>query len=498
VTDWLSDAAQAHPARLALRRANGASISYRSLNRRVFRLAARLEQAGVARGQRVAWLGRDAARGVTLMFALARLGAVFVPLNTRLTAGELLAQAALADVRLLMCERSVETQAAPLTRRFDVRSFDAPRSASIGRLPEVRLAEAAQGRNSDWALPAVQAVVFTSGTTGTPKGAQLTFGNQHAGAAASAARLGTGADDVWLLSLPLYHVGGMTIPFRALLAGASVVEYDPRGGFDPARLIRLLEAQQVTMISLVPTMLARLLDAGFQGTAALRAILLGGAAAPLNLLERAFACGLPVAPTYGLTEACSQVATLPPAAAPFKLGSVGQPLPGTTVHIQREDGSMAATDEPGEIVVHGPTVFAGYLNAPDDRALRNGALFTGDLGYLDADGDLFVVQRRTDLIVTGGENVYPAEVEAVLRGHAAVADVCVVGLPDAEWGQQVAAVIVPNSGSPTNETELQNWCRARIASYKIPRRFRMVDALPMTASGKVIRREVVSMFDKAH
>jgi O-succinylbenzoic acid--CoA ligase len=493
--DWLSEAARAYPGRLAIRRANGASISYRALNGRVARLAARLDRAGVARGQRVAWLGRDAAHGVTLMFALARLGAVFVPLNTRLTASELATQAALADTRLLLCERGAEAQAAPLAHQFDVRSFDAPRHSGVQRLPDVQLAEAGRWLEADWALPAVQSIVFTSGTTGTPKGAQLTFGNHHASAAASAQRLGTGADDVWLLSLPLYHVGGMTIPFRALLAGAAVVEFGPSARFDPASLVRVLEAQRVTMISLVPTMLARLLDEGFEGTAHLRAILLGGAAAPLNLLERAFACGLPVAPTYGLTEACSQVATMPPAAAPFKLGSVGQPLPGTTVLIQREDGSTAEPNESGEIVVQGPTVFAGYLKRPDDRALRGGQLYTGELGYVDADGDLFVLQRRTDLIVSGGENIYPAEVEAVLRGHAAVADVCVVGVPHALWGQQVAAAVVPNPAAPLDEAELQAWCRARLAGYKIPRRFRVVDALPMTASGKVIRRAVSDLFE---
>jgi O-succinylbenzoic acid--CoA ligase len=186
---------------------------------------------------------------------------------------------------------------------------------------------------------------------------------------------------------------------------------------------------------------------------------------------------------------------MPPAAAPFKLGSVGQPLPGTTVLIQREDGSTAEPNEPGEIVVQGPTVFAGYLNRPDDRALRGGRLYTGDLGYVDADGDLFVLQRRTDLIVSGGENIYPAEVEAVLRGHAAVADVCVVGVPHALWGQQVAAAVVPNPAAPLDEAELQAWCRARLAGYKIPRRFRVVDALPMTASGKVIRRAVSDLFE---
>jgi O-succinylbenzoic acid--CoA ligase len=147
----------------------------------------------------------------------------------------------------------------------------------------------------------------------------------------------------------------------------------------------------------------------------------------------------------------------------------------------------------GDLVVRGPTVFAGYLNAPHDRTLRDGALFTGDLGYLDADGDLFVVQRRTDLIVSGGENVYPAEVEAVLRAHPAVSDACVVGLPHPEWGQQVAAAVVPRPGQSLDSSVLAAWCRERLAGYKRPRLVRIVNNLPLTASGKVIRREVVDL-----
>ncbi len=395
--DWLANAALAEPGRLALKRANGAELTYGVLTGRVAKVAARLEQAGLLEGQRVAWLGRDAAQGVTIMFALARLGAVFVPLNTRLTTNELLAQVGLADARVLVCGRGTETQAAPLAGLVPVRSFDAPHKPGVLKLPDVPMSNARHFLDGEAAPDAVQSVVFTSGTTGTPKGAQITFRNHYASAQASAQRLGTGADDRWLLTLPLYHVGGMTIPIRAALAGAAVVEFDLSKGFDPARLIRVLTEERITMVSLVPTMLHRLLDAGFAGTPHLRAILLGGAAAPVDLLERAFERGLPIAPTYGLTEACSQVSTMPPEQARHKPGSVGKPLPGTTVTIMCDDGTESATDEIGEIVARGPTVFTGYVNAPDDHTLRDGALHTGDLGYVDADGDLFVLQRRTDL-----------------------------------------------------------------------------------------------------
>lgn len=493
MTDWLNDAVWATPRQLALKRANGAQLSYTMLDGRVKKMAARLQNAGVLEGQRVAWLGRDAARGVTLMFALARLRAVFVPLNVRLTTDELLTQVALADARALLCERGTEAQAAPLAGLLDLYSLDAPRAPGVCALPGGFPWEIAYISPAGFHLHEVQSIIFTSGTTGQPKGAQLTFFNHYASAQASAQRLGTGADDRWLLTLPLYHVGGMTIPMRAVLAGASVIELDMSAGFDAAWLKRTLIDDRITMVSLVPTMLYRLLEAGLTGTPHLRAILLGGAAAPPDLLERAFDCGLPVAPTYGLTEACSQVTTMRPEDAPRKPGSVGKPLNGTTVTIARDDGAQAATGEVGEIIVRGPAVFGGYLNAPDDPATQKGVLHTGDLGYLDADGDLFVLQRRTDLIVSGGENVYPAEVEAVLRAHPAVAEVCVAGLPHPEWGQQVACAVVLRPGAGVDSAALQMWCRERLAGYKCPRLIRFVAALPMTASGKVIRREVAAL-----
>lgn len=478
--DWVPKASVTHRQRAALRTLAGREWSWQELGDAARMLAPRLEAAGVESGARVAWLGTDAAYGIRLLFALAQVQAVFVPLNVRLTAEELRLQAEIAGVTLILCDQYSEAQAAPLAATWPVRR--------ITRLPRAETRAPLVTRAEPQAL---QSIVFTSGTTGTPKGAQITWANQRASAEASAERLGASADDRWLLSLPLYHVGGMAIPFRAALSGAAMVEFGLRGGFDAARLIAVLTEQEITHVSLVPTMLHRLLDASFTGTPHLRCILLGGAAATPELLERAFTSGLPVAPTYGLTEACSQAATMRPEDAPRKPGSVGKALPGTSITIQRGDGTAAEAGETGEIVVRGPTVFRGYLNAPDDRALQDGALHTGDLGYLDADGDLFVVQRRTDLIVTGGENVYPAEVEAVLRQHPAVAEACVVGVPHPEWGQQVVAAVVLHE--PADAAALDAWCRARLAGYKCPRRIEFVNALPLIASGKVIRRAVAAL-----
>lgn len=489
--DWLATAAEEYSRQTALIRATGSPLSYRALSRQAARLAARLARAGVGPGDRVGYLGARVAQSIPLLFALARLRAVYVPFNNRLTPAELRVQIGIAGTRLLLCDRRTAAKAHALANAVPLAALEfAPK---VELLPPATDAEASEFAHGEIDLDAVQSIVFTSGTTGMPKGAQITFGNHYHSALASAERLTAQPDDVWLLTLPHYHVGGMTVPMRAALGGTTLVEFDMWRGMDTARLAQSLIERPITHVSLVPTMLHRLLDSGFVAPPRLRAILLGGAAAPLDLLERAWAAGLPVATTYGLTEACSQVATAPPDEARCKPGTVGRPLRGATVTVVRVDGNSAVAGEVGELVVRGPTVFAGYLNAPEDRALRDGALFTGDLGYIDAEGDLFIVQRRTDLIVSGGENVYPAEIEAVLRAHPAVSDACVVGLPDPEWGQQVAAAVVPKSGVTLDPAALEAWCRERLAGYKRPRHIRIVSSFPLTASGKVIRRDVAAL-----
>jgi len=239
-------------------------------------------------------------------------------------------------------------------------------------------------------------------------------------------------------------------------------------------------------------MLERLLRQGLsRATApALRLILLGGAAASPALLAAATAAGLPVAVTYGLTEAASQAATLLPDEAQRKSGSAGRPLLFSSIHIEDPDGGQLRPGEPGEIVISGPTVMAGYYDDPVATAetLRDGRLHTGDVGYLDEDGELWILDRRDDLIVSGGENIYPVEVERVLREHPDVAAACVVGLPHPEWGQQVAALVVPAEGKIVSDNELLTFTRSRLAGFKQPRVLLFVDELPLTASGKVRRR----------
>jgi len=318
-------------------------------------------------------------------------------------------------------------------------------------------------------------VLHTSGTTGRPRGIVLSRRAFLASARASAANLGVRPDDRWLLAMPLSHVGGLSILMRALLDRQPTVLY-PEGPFEPASVIDTVDRARVTLLSAVPTTLSRLLDhrPRWRSPAHLRAILLGGAAASPALLARARERGLPVLTTYGLTEACSQVATQRPGTPPGPESGVGVPLPGVEVQIAE-----------GVIRVRGPTLLSGTLPPGEGPALdAEGWLATGDLGRLDEAGRLHVLGRRTELIVTGGENVFPAEVERALEGLEGVRAACVFGRPDAHWGQAVIAAV---EGDGLDPEVLGRVLRNRLAAHKLPKRIHVHAALPRTASGKVDR-----------
>jgi len=304
--------------------------------------------------------------------------------------------------------------------------------------------------------PGALMVVHTSGTTGTPRPVVLTRANVLANALGVAAVLGLDPEERWLCPMPLSHVGGLMVLLRSVVYATTAV----------VRPLVGASLHGASLASLVPTQLARALDAGLERPPGLRALLLGGAGAPRALLERAAGAGVPVRASYGLTEACSAVTV----AEPGDLETAGVALPGTGVDI--------ATD--GEILVRGATVAGG------------GTLATGDLGRLDAGGRLIVCGRKGDTIVTGGENVAPAEVEAVLLEHPAVADAGVFGAPDAEWGEAVTAHVVLRPGAELDPAVLRAFARERLAGFKVPKRLELVDALPRTASGKLLRRALSS------
>ena len=310
---------------------------------------------------------------------------------------------------------------------------------------------------------AVHSVIHTSGSMGAPKPVALTYANHTASASASGANLGVDPDDRWLSPLPLHHVGGLAVLLRSAIYRTTAVLHER---FDAARVKDCLEVGDATLASLVPTMLVRLREAGLARPRGLRAVLLGGGPAPAELVEWAAATGLPVRVTYGMTETASQIATAEPGKR------AGTPLPGVELRI----------GPAGEILVRGPMVAPGVLS--DEGWLR-----TGDRGRLDEHGRLHVEGRLGNVIVPGGENVVAEEVEEALLAHPAVADVAVVGLPDPEWGEAVAAFVV--LGGPVTTEELLAWGRERLAPHKLPKRVEQVPALPRSQAGKLLRDELV-------
>jgi O-succinylbenzoic acid--CoA ligase len=334
------------------------------------------------------------------------------------------------------------------------------------------------------------AILYTSGTTGRPKGAVLGPESFAASAEGSARLLGAGPSDRWLACMPLFHVGGLSILVRSCLAGSVAVI---QRSFDPAAVSGALDERGITVVSLVANMLARVLDVRGAAPAPpqLRFVLLGGGATPPPLIERARTLGFRVAPTYGLSEAASQVATRLPDDDTPPLDGRLRPLPGNALRIVDESGASVSADEVGEICVRGPTLMRGYLGQPaaSARALRGSWLHTGDLGALDAEGYLRVLDRRDDLIVSGGENVYPAEIEAALLSHPMVADAGVVGEPDERFGMRPVAWWVAEQGA-SGQADLAAYCRERLAGYKVPVAFHRVPALPRNAAGKLLRREL--------
>lgn len=499
--DWLAASAAANPQKIALA-APGFDLTYADLHAQVNRVCARLLDAGMKRGDHLGVLLPNGVEFARLIHAAARLGLVLVPLNLRLTPEELTWQVAWADCAAVVCSdvtrekvQGIASAQIALIRAEAACDVRVPRKGDPWIAPTQT--DPIPHEKGEFDLDQAQSIVFTSGTTGKPKGAQITFGSHFWSAVASSWRLGTLPDDRWLLTLPLFHVGGLAVVFRCCLYGTTVVLPDSGDRFEPDALMDTLEQQRVTLISLVPTMLYRLLELDRSFPPSLRLILLGGAAASPALVKRCAERGIPIATTYGLTEAASQVATLPPDEARDKPGSVGKPLLFASVRVVDEQGRDVPTGDYGEVLVGGRMVMKGYYKQPHDTALQNGEFHTGDIGYLDDDGDLWLVQRRSDLIVSGGENIYPAEVENVLLQHPAVAAVCVVGLPSEEWGQQVAAAVVLKPGVAAAEGEIIAFCRQHLAGYKCPRRLVFLADLPLTGSGKVSRRLVVEQFGSA-
>jgi o-succinylbenzoate---CoA ligase len=447
VEGWLARAAAARPGQPAIQTPAG-GLTYAELGSAAQAGAAQLTARGIAPGERVAISLPAGLDFVVALHACLTLGAVAVPVDLRLAAPE----------RERIAAGCAAVVAEPLEGGGSGSSSGS--GSPRGAVALVR---------HDLARTAL--VVHTSGTTAAPRPVELSYGNLLWSALGSGVALGTDPRDRWLCPLPLSHVGGLSILIRSAIYASTAVVPER---FETDRALHALREDDITLVSLVATTLARLLDAGLERPPSLRCALTGGGPVPPALRERALAAGVPVSLTYGLTEVCSQAATLPVAAIGEPGHTAGPPLFCTRLRLADD----------GEILLAGPTV------APSAR-LRDGWLATGDLGRLDARGWLQVVGRKADTIVSGGENVAPAEVEAVLEAHPSVLEAAVVGLPDEHWGERVGAYVVRRPGADVDDAGLRAHCALALAPYKVPKSFDVVEGpLPRTASGKLLRRSL--------
>jgi len=490
VRDWLAHRAVATPDRLALvDAASGRRETYAEVDDAVEECAARLAALGVGVGSRLGVAVSRRPAAVYTTHAAMRVGATLVPLSPKLTPPELGPRAERAELDLLLCEADTEAAAAAAdvpTYSVDDRSdwtAVAGENGEQGAPPDLLEASPSTFDLPEWELEDPLVMLYTSGTTGRPKLVVLTAKNVLASAGASAFRLGHDPGDRWCSPLSPASMGGLAPVYRCALYGTTLL----LAPTDPAPLARALTEHGATGVSLVPVVLERLLDAA-ELPDSLRTVLLGGAPAPASLIERCAERGVPVAPTYGATETASQIATARPSEAVANPETVGRPLFMTDVSVLDERGRPVETGETGEIVVDGPTVTPGYYDDPTGTAdaFCPEGFRTGDLGYRDDAGRLYVVGRRSERIVTGGETVDPTEVAAAVRSLPGVADAAVVGLPDEEFGERVAALLEREPGSELDPESVRDALRDRLAGYKLPRTV-AVGEIPRTASGTVDR-----------
>jgi O-succinylbenzoic acid--CoA ligase len=486
VEGWLQRAAAARPGGVALQTSHGC-LSYAELLACASAGAAELAARGAAPGQRVAIALPPGLAFAQALHACLLLGAVAVPVDLRLLGAERERIAAGAVVRV---EEPLSTVGGGRNATGSARSGGD--RAGAGANPAA--AERYLGARHDLAATAV--VIHTSGTTSAPKPIELTYGNFLWSALGSAVALGLDPRERWLCALPLAHVGGLSILLRCAIYATTAVVHER---FDTDAVLDALREQGITLVSVVATTLQRLLDAGLERPPSLRCALTGGGPVPPALVSRARAAGVPVSLTYGLTEACSQVTTSPVCAGAGQSegrgglgvdgvtspsGNAGPPLFCTRLRIANASPGAQREPDDGEIMVAGPTVAPGSLG-PD------GWLHTGDLGAIDEHGRLHVTGRKADTIVSGGENVAPAEVEAVLEAHPDVLEAAVLGRADERWGEAVTAIVVTRRGAVLEGETLRAHCARGLAPHKVPKQVSFVhEPLPRTRSGKLLRKEL--------
>ena len=463
---------------------------------RIRRVATVLQDGGVCQGDRVGYLGVNHPAFLETLLATTALGAVFVPLNFRLTGPELEFIINDAGVHTLMADDMLRPVIEPVRESLCVRRYLGAESAADGWEDcQGLLGKAEPYPGHIAAAPHDTAVImYTSGTTGRPKGAMLTHGNLLWNNVNAAFALSANPDDITLTAAPLFHIGGLNVTtLLAMQVGACVVLHR---AFDPGKALEDIARYRCTTMFGAPAMfLFMAQQPRFADTdlSSLRSLVVGAAPVPKSLLEIYGNRGVSLDQGYGLTETSPLVSFLKSQYTAGKLGSAGKPGLFGELRIADADGDSLAPGEVGEILYRGPNVMKGYWNRPEATAEaidEDGWFHTGDAGYLDEDGFLFISDRVKDMVISGGENVYPAEVEGVLYEHPAVAEVAVIGLPDEKWGEAVSAVVALNEGAELTLDELRDFADGKLARYKLPLQLHIVDALPRNPAGKVLKFEL--------
>ena len=475
--NWLMQRSFLTPERTAIE-TKEEKITFLELHEKVGSICEHLSYLQIAKGQKVAVLMKNGTQMITVIHALSYIGAVAVLLNTRLSREELLWQMDDAEVVCLVTDQEFETEQVLVYAFEEV--VNGPKKTAVVQ--------------EEFSLEESMTIIYTSGTTGKPKGVILTYGNHWASAVGSSLNLGLRDDDCWLACMPMFHVGGLSLLMKNIMYGMRILLV-PK--YDPDFIHEAIKTRGITIISVVSKMLMDLLERLGEETypSSLRCMLLGGGPAPKPLLETCVTKGIPVYQTYGMTETSSQICTLSADYMLTKVGSAGKPLFSCQLRIEK-DGEVVPPNVEGEIAVKGPNVTHGYFKREDAtrETIIDGWLHTGDLGYLDEEGFLYVLDRRSDLIVSGGENIYPAQIEEVLLANPKVAEAGVVGKADEQWGQVPVAFIV--KADDITEEELIKFCEEKLARYKVPREVHFLLELPRNASKKLLRRELRHLLEE--
>ncbi|MFF0904241.1 UNVERIFIED_CONTAM: long-chain fatty acid--CoA ligase [Kocuria sp. CPCC 205316] len=490
----LVDTAARHPRRPAVV-LDDTVLGYAELDDLSARAGTLLRRAGVRPGDRVALVAPNVPHMPIAYYGILRAGSVVVPLNPLLTPRELAHHFQDAEVSAVVVW---ETMAGACREALERLGLEVPvvELSAASTLQQLAGVEPLPGLEQR-AAQDMAVLLYTSGTTGRPKGAMLTHDNLLGNAEMVVDLFRIVPEDVFFGGLPFFHVFGQTVALNAVVAAGAAVTLLPR--FAPRSVLEILRRDGVTVLAGVPSMHVALLEAAGDrpvSLPALRAAISGGAALPVEVLRRfedVFAVRLYEG--YGLSET-SPVVSFNQLGGPVRPGSIGTAVPGARLRVLDDTGAEVPTGEVGELAVAGRYVMAGYWRSPEATAevVRDGWFRTGDLARIDDDGCVFIVDRKKDMILRGGYNVYPREVEEALYEHPAVAEVAVVGIPDDVQGQEVAAfVVLTAEATPDGERlvpELRSWVRERVASYKRPRLYRVVDALPKGPTGKILKREV--------